>query len=145
MEFNTTRFGSIEVEESKKITFADGILGFESLKEYILITSNDNNIFYWFQSIDDSNIAIACMDPLNVCGNYSPVIDEECMKELDINNLENILVLCVVVIPKNIIETTINLAAPIIINTSNNKAKQIVLQDDSYSLRHLVFKQDEVV
>ena len=85
------------------------------------------------------------MDPLNVCDNYSPVIDEDSIKELDIKQPEKVLVLCVVVIPKDIMKTTVNLAAPIIINTTNNRAKQIVLQDDVYSLRHFVFKQNEVV
>ena len=145
MKISTTRFGDIEVEDSKKIIFPDGILGFENLKEYILIRSNDSSVFYWQQSIENSNIAIACMDPLNVCDNYSPVIDEDSIKELDIKQPEKVLVLCVVVIPKDIMKTTVNLAAPIIINTTNNRAKQIVLQDDVYSLRHFVFKQNEVV
>ncbi len=145
MKISTTRFGDIEVEDSKKIIFPDGILGFENLKEYILIRSNDSSVFYWLQSIENSNIAIACMDPLNVCDNYSPVIDEDSIKELDIKQPEKVLVLCVVVIPKDIMKTTVNLAAPIIINTTNNRAKQIVLQDDVYSLRHFVFKQNEVV
>ena len=45
MKISTTRFGDIEVEDSKKIIFPDGILGFENLKEYILIRSNDSSVF----------------------------------------------------------------------------------------------------
>ena len=145
MEVKTTRFGDIQVDDDKIIVFKNGILGFEDLKEYVLISSDDGLAFHWLQSISNPAIALACIDPLNVCENYSPIIEESVMQELDIKDSDNILILCVVVIPADIMKTTVNLAAPIIINTANRRGKQIVLQNDAYSLRHLVFKQNGVL
>jgi len=139
MEIPMTRFGTIHIDDNKAITFDDGIIGFEQYKRYVLLSVNNNSKFYWLQSIDEPDLAFACMDPLNVCDDYSPKIDKGIFDELQTENSE-ILVLCVVVIKTDISQSTVNLAAPIIINTDKQKAKQVVLQNDKYNPRHLVFK-----
>lgn len=139
MEISTTKFGMMQIDENKVITFTQGILGFEKYKRYVLFSANNNTKFYWLQSVDEPDLALACMDPLNVCDDYAPMIEESIIQQLDIKN-DNVLALCVVVIPSDITKATVNLAAPIIINTEAQKAVQVVLQNDKYDPRHLVFK-----
>lgn len=139
MEISTIKFGKINIDDDKVIMFDNGILGFEDNKKFVLFSLNNNQKFYWLQSVDNPDLAIACMDPLNICDNYSPKIDENILKNLQIEN-DDILVLCVVVIPSDVTKATVNLAAPIIINTEGQKAMQVVLQNDQYETRHLVFK-----
>ena len=84
---------------------------------------------------------MACMAPHNVCDNYTPEIDMEIINKLEIVHDDDALLLCVVVIPKDIKKTTVNLRAPLVINTVNNKAAQVVLDNNNYAIRHLVFEQ----
>lgn len=139
MKVNTSRFGEVEINEEKVITFADGVLGFENYKKYILL--EDGSGFYWLQSIENGELALACMAPYNVCDNYNPEIDEEFINKLEIVHDDDALLLCVVVIPKDIKKTTVNLRAPLVINTVNNKAAQAVLDNNNYDIRHFVFEQ----
>ncbi|MCX7714793.1 MAG: flagellar assembly protein FliW [Clostridia bacterium] len=143
MKIATTRFGEIEVDETKVIVFDKGLLGFENLKKYVLISSDKKSAFYWLQSIEEPSVALVCMDPFNVCKDYSPIIDEAVADELQIDKDEDVLILCVAVIPNDVAKTTVNLAAPILINNISLKGKQVILQDDRYSIRHLVFKQED--
>ncbi len=139
MKVNTSRFGEVEIKEEKVITFEDGVLGFENYKKYILL--EDGSGFYWLQSIENGELALACMAPHNVCDNYTPEIDMEIINKLEIVHDDDALLLCVVVIPKDIKKTTVNLRAPLVINTVNNKAAQVVLDNNNYAIRHLVFEQ----
>jgi len=139
MEISTTKFGTIQIDDNKVIVFDNGILGFEQNKRFVIFSTNAMSKFYWLQSVDEPDLALACMDPLNVCDDYSPKIDQSVFDELQVVD-NNILVLCVVVIPADIAKATVNLAAPIIINVEKQKALQVVLQNDKYNPRHLVFK-----
>lgn len=140
MKIQTSRFGEIEVDESRIIKTEEGLLGFEDIKEYILL-SEGNTDFYWIQAVSNPDVALACMSPYCVCDNYIAHIDAETEKKLELVNDDDALLLCVLVIPSDIKKTTINLRAPIIINNNNRKAVQLILENNDYSIRHLVFKQ----
>lgn len=139
MKIQTSRFGEMEVDE-KIIVFENGLLGFEDVKKYVLLNDADT-AFYWLQSVEKPDLALPCMTPYNVCEDYEPVISEEVFKKLELENDDDALLLCVVVIPQDISKTTINLRAPVIINTANCKAEQVILEDNRYEIRHFVFKQ----
>lgn len=142
MKIQTSRFGEIEVDESRIIKTEEGLLGFEDIKEYILL-SEDNTDFYWIQAVSKPDLALACMSPYCVCDNYVAHIDEVTEQKLELVDDDDALLLCVVVIPADIKRTTINLRAPIIINNKNNTAVQVILDNNDYSIRHLVFEQRE--
>ena len=51
MKVNTKPYGLIEIDNRQRITFPGGILGCESLKEYVLLDALQQP-FYWLQSSD---------------------------------------------------------------------------------------------
>lgn len=143
MTINTSRFGIIDVDDDKVLFFENGILGFEQLKKYVFINTEETMPFYWLQSVDDKNIALPCLNPFDIMPSYSPLVNESALVGLEAENNDDLLIITTVSVPKDPSEATTNLAAPIIINTNNNKGIQCVLQNAEYGVRQSVFQTKE--
>ena len=133
MKAATRLFGEIEIDESKIITFEDGIIGFPDMKKFTLIFAEEKEgrpSISWLQSMDEPEIAFPVMDPLFVCETYNPSVEEELLKNLGTIKEDNLYVLVTVTVPQNIKELAVNLKAPIVINTDTRKASQIIVEDD---------------
>lgn len=133
MKAATRLFGEIEIDESKIITFEDGIIGFPDMKKFTLIFDEEKEgrpSISWLQSMDEPEIAFPVMDPLLVCETYNPSVEEELLKNLGTIKEDNLYVLVTVTVPQNIKELAVNLKAPIVINTDTRKASQIIVEDD---------------
>lgn len=140
----TVKFGTVTVEDDNIINFDNGILGFERLKRFCLIPSEQSDIIFWLQAIDDPCVSMPCIDPLRVCVDYDPLIEEADLEELGIDeNAEDVLVLCVMLIPQEFKDTTVNLAAPIVINNVNMKGKQVLLQSENYPVNLKIFTDNK--
>lgn len=133
MKAATRLFGEIEIDESKIITFEDGIIGFPDMKKFTLIFDEEKEgrpSISWLQSMDEPEIAFPVMDPLFVCETYNPSVEDELLKNLGTIKEDNLYVLVTVTVPRNIKELAVNLKAPIVINTDTRKASQIIVEDD---------------
>ena len=133
MKAATRLFGEIEIDESKIITFEDGIIGFPDMKKFTLIFDEEKAgrpSISWLQSMDEPEIAFPVMDPLFVCETYNPSVEDELLKNLGTIKEDNLYVLVTVTVPQNIKELAVNLKAPIVINTDTRKASQIIVEDD---------------
>jgi flagellar assembly factor FliW len=135
VEFSTTRFGNIIVDESRIITMRGGILGFERLKRFVLLTQHDNIPFSWFQSVDDGSVAFVVTNAFMVKGDYSPVLSDSEVELLEIASVEDVVPMVIVTIRSEPFEITANLRAPVVINIARRLARQIVLQDSDYPVR----------
>ena len=133
MKAATRLFGKIEIDESKIITFEDGIIGFPDMKKFTLIFDEEKEgrpSISWLQSMDEPEIAFPVMDPLFVCETYNPSVEDELLKNLGTVKEDNLYVLVTVTVPQDIKELAVNLKAPIVINTDTRKASQIIVEDD---------------
>lgn len=133
MKAATRLFGEIEIDESRIITFEDGIIGFPDMKKFTLIFDEEKEgrpSISWLQSMDEPEIAFPVMDPLFVCETYNPSVEDELLKNLGTIKEDNLYVLVTVTVPQNIKELAVNLKAPIVINTDTRKASQIIVEDD---------------
>ena len=139
MQINTVRFGLIDVDESKLISFEEGIPGLDEYKRYALLQFEESYPIIWLQSVDEGGICLPVLDTFVVIKDYVFDIDEADVKELELKGPEDLHVVSVCVIPDDIKGMTANLAAPIIINTLLGKAKQIVLSGSDYNVRAPVF------
>lgn len=142
MVVNTKVFGEIEVDESKLICFEDGILGFPELKRFMLIhdVENNGNLISWMQSVDEPGFAMPVIDPLRVCPDYNPEVEDELLKSLGDIKESELLVLVTVTVPSEIEKMTSNLKAPFIINAGNLKACQIILEDEQYLVKYPIYE-----
>lgn len=139
MVIQTTRFGEIEVDENKIIEFEKGIPGIEELKRFIFLTPKESYPIFFLQSIDEKDIALPVVNPYDFKADYNPKVKESVFKEIEIESDEDILVLNVAVVPKDLKKMTVNLAAPILINIKKFKAKQVILDDKQYSIREPMY------
>lgn len=140
MKLNTKYHGVKEYEEDDIITFKKGIPGFEGLKKFILFPVEDNEVFSILSSIEDESIGLVVTSPFNVLKDYEFKLDEEKIKELQIENHEDVLVLNTVTLNSVIENITINLKAPIVINIKMKLGEQIILDNPKYSIKYPLFE-----
>lgn len=144
MQLKTKHFGEVEVDESKVLTFAEGLPGFPDAKEFIILkeeeTEENDGLICWLQAIKDSNLAFVLMNVFKLMA-YEPLFDEEELAALGENPEEDYLIYNIAVIPDDIKNTRVNLRAPLVINTFTQKGKQIVASNEGYAIKHYLFAQ----
>jgi len=139
MKINTARFGAIEIDPERIITFKNGIPGFDD-RRFILLTPIETAPFCWLQSVDSPGIAFVVAEPMTFLPEYNPNIPDSAYSELNFGPEDEKLLLVVVVVPEDIRKMTANLAAPIIINVDKRLAKQEILISDDYPLRYNLYE-----
>lgn len=141
MTIQTKHFGELNIDENKIIIFPEGIPGFPDYKKYIFIfdEEDENSPFCWLQSIDDGSIAFALINPLKICPDYSPKVDNELIETLGEFNENELIVYAIVVVPEDITQMTANLKAPIIINSQTKIGMQVIAQNEEYEVKHKIF------
>lgn len=138
---NTTRFGVLEIEEDKIITFDEGIPGFEEQKQFFFFETVQSRPLVWMQSVSQAHIALPVISPFLVCSDYVLDIRDSEVLELNIGSESDIMVWTVAVVPADITKITANLTAPIIVNLRTKQGKQIIVDVKEYDSRFPIFEQ----
>lgn len=141
----TKHFGEIKVDESKIINFSNGLPGFPSLRQFVLLSEQDRGetgqeVFYWLQSVEDGNTAFCLVDMIKVMPEYNPLVEPGEMQGLGNYDPEKFYLYNVAVVPDNIRDMTVNLKAPVVINTANKKGRQVICANDEYDIKHYLFR-----
>ena len=139
---DTRNFGTVQVDESEVIRFEEGIPGFEDVKEFVVLGNESDAMFFWLQSVDESDVSMIVADPFRLHPEYAVDIEDPDITALGITDPGQLLTLCVVVIPQDIRQMRANLSAPIFINIQTNKGKQIVQDNPDLPLRFFLAKED---
>ncbi|MBG60056.1 MAG: flagellar assembly protein FliW [Halobacteriovoraceae bacterium] len=140
VKVNTTRFGELQVNKEDIITFSEGVLGFEKLKQFFVVDPGDSTLILWMQSIEDSEIAFPIIEPKIFKPDYVAKLLPADMASVDLEALSDAKIYSILTIPSNITEMSANLKAPIVINNKKKVAKQIVLQDSKLSVKYEMYK-----
>lgn len=147
MDIVTRHFGNVSIEEDKIVTFADGIFGFEDLKEYVVLYDGreEGNPFAWLQAIKDKDVCLPLINPMAWYPEYEPEVDDEKIECINLKDQGDLDVYTVVVIPEDIKAITTNLKAPILINRESHLGIQVIVNDDAYALKHNLYEQMEAL
>jgi flagellar assembly factor FliW len=138
----TSRFGEIEVDETKIVHFKDGIPAFEDEHEFVILPYEEESPYYFMQSLQSPDLAFLLTIPFLFFNDYSFEIDDATIKELEIKNQDDVFYYSMITIPNGSVRyMTANLLAPIVINGENMKAKQIVLGNSNYMTKHRLFPE----
>jgi len=154
MEINSTRFGTQEISDESVIDFPNGLVGFESLKQFKLFhdSENENPNVHWLQSVDDADLSFSVANPETFNITYEFTLTDEELAALQLEDMQNLVVLLLVyrndgtageLIPsadKLQPQVRASLAGPILINTNKCVGMQKLLSSISYStlVRELV-------
>lgn len=141
MNVETTRFGVVDVDENRIITFPTGLLGFSSFTRYALLQPDEDAAFFWLQCIDAPELAFVVTDPSLWVRDYQVPIRREQMDELGLDKLENAQVF--VILNKHDRTLTGNLQGPLVINIVSRNAMQLVLADKRWTTRHEIIQLSE--
>ena len=135
MKIATKAYGLIDVDDRQKITFPQGLFGFEKLKDYLLLDA-ERQPFYWLQSMDDEDVAFVLVNPFLFRPDYEVNISNEELDGIGIRSPEKALIFSIVTIPQDGSPMTANLQGPLIINRDTRMGKQAVLTDDRWKTKH---------
>ena len=80
------------------------------------------------------------MDPLAVCPDYNPTVEDEMLKPIGELNPDSILVLVTLTVPQDVKKMSVNLQAPFIINADERKAIQLIVVVVKYLLAQLHYR-----
>jgi flagellar assembly factor FliW len=141
MLIQTTRFGAVEIDESRIITFAEGLLGFPDRRRFALMQMNDDPVFFWLQCVDEPGLAFVVCDPLAFVPDYQAPIRAEELELLGMADVSDGQALIIV----NKVDgcLTGNLLGPLVIGAHSLKGRQLVLSNRRYSTRHVLRRLDE--
>lgn len=141
MNINTKVFGEIIVDDEKIIHFPSGIIGFPELTDFALVHDEEKGIgaIHWLQSVQEPGFAMPVMDPLIVCPDYNPEVDDELIKPVGEIDPEELLVLVTVTVPGDLTRMSVNLKGPIIINAAEKKACQVIIEGERYIVKFPIY------
>lgn len=144
MLINTRDFGEVNISENEIITFPEGIYAFEDDHRYVLLSPcGENKYPMWLQSVDNSNVCFIVFNPFEFDEGYAVTIDDETVKNIEINGGSVLDYLVIAVIPGEYVDSTVNMKSPIVVNSDNNKAAQIIAPEN-YPIKFPVFKKEEI-
>ena len=140
MKIETSRFGTVEINEEQIFTFPMGLLGFAKYKEFVVIDHTEESPFKWLQSVEEGSLAFIITDPLFFVGDYQIGVRRAELSMLNVQSEEDLVVSVIMTIPQNPQDMTANLLAPLIFNMRNRKGMQHVLTNSNYSVKYFVLK-----
>ena len=124
-----------------EVIFKKGIPGFESIDKFKIKDLENNNKFKIVESID-STVSFATANPFEFYNEYEIDLNDETIKELQIENPKDVMILTIITLGKSLDSSTINLKAPLVINVRNKFGKQFIIQGDKYDTKHPLVRRN---
>jgi flagellar assembly factor FliW len=122
-------------EMNQEILFIREIPGFPGLTQFSLEKSEENWPFASLQSLEDDKVGFVLSDPFSLFSEYQIDLSEDIISDLEILIPEEVQVLGIITYRSSLLQSTINLQAPLIINTRTWKAAQIILSNTAFLIR----------
>ena len=134
MKVATKAFGIIDVDERQKISIPQGLFGFETLKDYVLLDA-EQQPYYWLQSMDDQAIVFILINPVLFRSDYELNVSNDEVADIGLSSINGALVFSIVTALGNG-PATANLQGPLLINRDTKTGKQIILSDPRWTTKH---------
>lgn len=129
-----TRFGEVEYDPENLLYFPEGLVGFETSRQFIVMPNTKEGPLFWIQNVENSALAFVLTDPTNFFLDYRVVPDRQECQKLGIKEGDECFNLVVVTVPPDQ-KVTLNLAAPILFAPAANRALQVILEGTKYKSR----------
>ncbi len=113
-----------------------GLLGFEQMKDYLLIAKPGEAPFHWLQVKNNPSLAFVVIEPAYFLPDYQPDIPQADVDFLGLTSPDDAAVYVIVTVFGSR-RATVNLKGPIVINRNTGLAKQVVIANATqYSVQH---------
>ena len=127
LTFESTRFGTLEVDASAIVEFPDGLIGLGGTR-FALVGEEDEAIV-WLHAIDDPDLAVPVADPWVFFDDYAVDVPDGDAERLGIADPSAARVLVVVRVGPTAEECFANLKAPILV--VDGKGHQVLNEADA--------------
>jgi flagellar assembly factor FliW len=128
-KINTNQFGELNIDVEHVFIFSDGLLGFEDLREFVLISEEETIPFKWLISLEKPDIGFPLLSPWHVDLTYNPG------PQFD---LDRHVLMVVITLEDEKGLMTANMKAPIVLDVVTRTGKQAILSSDKYSPSHVI-------
>jgi flagellar assembly factor FliW len=126
----------VAVQHENIIRMPLGLLGFEHIKEYVLLANPDEAPFLWLQVLADPSLAFLAISPFIVLSDYAPDLGPEDADFLELTQPHDALVFNIVTLRPGG-RATVNLRGPVVVNRRTLLGRQVIpLNAAEYDLRH---------
>lgn len=137
-QYETLKFGTIEVPEAETLEFRRGLLGFESLTRFVHLETEEEAPFGWLQSLDDPGITFVVANPALFFADYRIEVDPRELGEVKPGPNDRLMILGICTLSEQLEDVSMNLQGPLIINTATRRGKQVVLTRSPFSTQHRI-------
>jgi flagellar assembly factor FliW len=133
---NTIETEAPPAEAGNKVRLPSGILGFEQIKEYLLLANPAEMPFAWLRPSEDASLAFVVINPFYAMPDYAPDIPDADVEFLGLKEPNDALLFSIVTL-RGPNRATLNLKGPIVINRHTHIGKQVIIANASnYSVEH---------
>lgn len=143
MQVETTRFGTIEIDDGEIVVFDDGLPGFRGRRSMVLLAGGEmpggqpgdgHHSLFWLQDVTDPDLAFMTIVPWTAYPDYDIDIDPS---DVDGAQVDDLCVLSIVTVRRDggSVTLTSNLLAPVIIDTTTRKGRQVILQNQDWPVQ----------
>lgn len=127
MRIQTSRFGQVDATSEEIIIFPQGLIGFESSRQWLILPDPDNGDVAWLQSVAQPQVALPLVSPRKFAPEYKVNVPNRQLSILKLRSSDRIYVLNVV--SKSGKTLTVNLRSPVVINLTKRLACQVITSD----------------
>ncbi|MBI1308352.1 MAG: hypothetical protein GC129_00640 [Proteobacteria bacterium] len=137
----TTRFGQVQVNPERLITFPHGLFGFRDCTEFGLakLPNVENTPLLLLQCTNQPAIAFLVADPATLGLELKPEDRAEALRETKLPEASTQM-MCIITLYDNgdSYYLTANLKAPVLIDSAAQTGSQFILSNKSYSTQHKI-------
>ncbi len=142
LKIKTKPYGEMEIDEKQIVDFPEGILGFDFIKKFALLDSDDEKSpFKWLQAMDEPELAFVIIEPVSFMQEYTLALSFTEIEAVGASSADELIVFAIVTIPGEPADMTANLQGPIIINPLKRLGRQAISQSDKYGVRHHILEE----
>ena len=125
----TLQFGEIEIEEKHIFNFDYGMLGFEDLREFVLISDEETVPFRWLISVENPEIGFPVLSPWHIDLTYNPGRDF---------NIDREVIFVVITLEDGKGHMSANMKAPVVLDVVDQTGRQVILPTDKYLPNYII-------
>jgi flagellar assembly factor FliW len=146
IEIETKPYGKMKVSLKQRVSFEEGLYGFEKKKEFYLLDMEENSgVMYYLQSAEDKEVAFILINPYMFKGDYVLDVSKSDLKKIGLDKEEEVkdllLTFAIVTIPEKYDEMSANLLGPVLINAQKRLGIQALSLVEGYTTKHKILEE----
>jgi flagellar assembly factor FliW len=131
----TTRFGLVRASEADLLRFPDGLVGFRSFTQFVLIPDPEVAGLSWLQSTTAPDLAFGLVAPPLALDEYRVELRPGDLSALELDDERSALIY-VILNRGEAGGLTVNLQGPVVIHPLRRLGRQLVLTSSRYAVRY---------